>query len=86
MMEDVRIFRGIRFLRLRPVIHSANKADGCTSQSHGRGKKKLEEESILKFCLLIRARNLVRRLAMLLKTILRKCNNNNNNKPQQKSP
>ena len=46
-VEDVRIFRGIRFLQLWPVIHSVNKADDCRSQSHGLEKKiKLEEEAI----------------------------------------
>jgi hypothetical protein len=34
------------FLQLWPVIHSANKAADCRSQSHGREKNKLEEEAI----------------------------------------
>ena len=46
-------------------MHSVNKADYCRSQSHGRGKNNLEEEAILKFRLLTRSRNYVRRLAML---------------------
>jgi hypothetical protein len=34
------------FLQLWPVIHSVNKADDCSSQSHGREKIKLGEETI----------------------------------------
>jgi hypothetical protein len=33
------------FLQLWPIIYSANKADDCRSQSHGRGKK-LEEQAV----------------------------------------
>jgi hypothetical protein len=53
------------------------------------GKNKLEEEAIVKFWLLTRPQNYVRRLALLLKIFLSKYNNNNNNnnnKPQQKLP
>jgi hypothetical protein len=34
------------FLQLWPIIYSANKANDCKSQSHGREKIKLEEEDI----------------------------------------
>jgi len=34
------------FLQLWPFTYTANKADNCRSQRHGRGKIKLEEEAI----------------------------------------
>jgi len=34
------------FLQLWPVIHSANKAADCRSQSHGGEKNELEEAAI----------------------------------------
>jgi len=45
------------FRQLWQVIHSANKADDCNSQSHGRGKNKLDQEAIVKFRLLTRPGN-----------------------------
>ena len=66
------------FLQLWPVIYSVNKADDCSSQSHGREKINLRRKSSVKFWLLAPTRNPVRRLAML-KTIFRKKKKNNNN-------